>query len=326
MTTLQQRREWYRFFPEGTLEFLIITRVLGLGGLLALGVAGGAYRPWVWAGVTALLWCDYLLVIWWLLQLTLDSRLASPGEGPGQHRVVLCGQAILPSLAMVALLAGLTWGRGLNWPTVLVLLVVWAGLTFIGRAALNRAGLGGGLWGLLLMIPGLHWPAVHRLSGDVAERLVDSQAEPDGVKGSRTLLQAASLVWVITIVPWLVLLALTIANTWPQSGKARFAPLCATAPAVVFAILDLAAIENVQQRFVAWLKRAGRASGLASGPSTAEKPGGMGWNSPWWAQGMSGWSPEPAWPIPATTSSAMTSTLRRSPPSAAASRPSLNRG
>ncbi len=258
MTTLQQRREWYRFFPEGTLEFLIITRVLGLGALLALSVAGGAYRPLVWGGVVALLWLDYLLVLWWLLQVNLDARLASPGEGPQPQPLAAYGLIALPSLAVIALLAALTSRRGLSLPAALGLLAVLAALMFVGSTGLKRARLGAGIWGLLLMVPGLHWPAVHRLSAELADRMVEPDAQPARASGSRTLLRAASVVWLVTLLPWLVLVILTLSDAWPERGRVRFAPLCAMAPAIVFAVLDLAAMENVQQRFVAWVKRAGR--------------------------------------------------------------------
>ena len=59
-----QRRNWFRSFPEGSIEFVVITRVLALLLLAALAIVPGIQRPAVLVALALVLWVDYLLMMW----------------------------------------------------------------------------------------------------------------------------------------------------------------------------------------------------------------------------------------------------------------------
>ena len=107
---LVERRKWFRVFPEGTLEFTIITRVLALLMLMALAVVSGLQRPLVLMALGAILWVDYALLMWWAIEVASDLQLLSGAPDAAAHstrRSRIWLQAVLPSIA--ALVALMPW-------------------------------------------------------------------------------------------------------------------------------------------------------------------------------------------------------------------------
>ncbi|MCL2330842.1 MAG: hypothetical protein FWC56_06030, partial [Phycisphaerae bacterium] len=98
---LIERRKWFRVFPEGTLEFTIVTRVLALVLLISLAVVGSAQRPLALAALAFILWVDYALLMWWMIQVATDLLLVCgklPDDTPS-YRMPLGLRVVLPSVA-----------------------------------------------------------------------------------------------------------------------------------------------------------------------------------------------------------------------------------
>src|SRR5437868_8574771 len=69
---LLERRRWFSFFPEGTLEFLVVTRVLALLLMGTLIIVPSTQRPAVLVALAAVVWADYALLTWWLVHVSAD--------------------------------------------------------------------------------------------------------------------------------------------------------------------------------------------------------------------------------------------------------------
>ena len=230
---LTQRQRWFRFFPEGSIEFLVATRVLALLLLLALLIVGKREMQLLAAVValTGVLWLDYALIAPWPMLL----RYYQPGLLPGE--------------------AFVTVGRGM-------LVVLFIVLAILAQRALQRIRLGRPLWTLLLLIPVVHWFAMHRLIVGLEARIreheqTDSPEARDQAADSGTLAIAlADVTWVLAVLPWghVVIFPLAQGN-WPAEFPQAAAPFCGVPLAAVFAVADLAAMERVQRQFTATLRK-----------------------------------------------------------------------
>ncbi len=271
---LAQRRNWYRFFPGGSIEFVIVTRVLALLLLLALAVVPGTQRPTVLLALAGVLWIDYLLIIWWAIQVTtdLDALFADPPPSADVLRRRRIRAAILGALPATAALVILA-----PWPsfvlpseparaaTIRMVLIPLLGVLFVAllvpaHRALRRIQLAPPRWTLPLLIPIVHWFAMHRLLIHLHARL-RLRSQERGMPttddpGPAPAVILADLTWVLSILPWGILLVVVLLRgEWPSGVLYSAVPSCGTAVAALFAISDLAAMENVQRQFVALIRK-----------------------------------------------------------------------
>jgi len=266
-----ERKKWFRFFPEGSIEFLLITRVLALLLLAALAVISSPQRPAVLVALAFLLWVDYVLMLWWVIQLAtdLDDLFQEVPPNPNvahRRRTRTALLAVLPSVAAVLLLA--PWLDVLNafHPSSLfretlprVMLPVLGSLfiifVFIAQYALRRIRLGPALWTLLLLVPVVHWFAMHRLLSPLQKRIQERYGERDDAsghpeQGPSISLILADVTWLLSILPWGIVIVLALQDcSWSP-----VVPLCGTMLASVFAVADLAAMERLQRQFVGLLQ------------------------------------------------------------------------
>jgi hypothetical protein len=263
---LLERRKWFRVFPEGTLEFTIITRVLALMMLMALAIVGGSQRPFVVTALIVILWVDYALLIWWVVQVACDLRLVS-GELIDPRRQTRAGiTALLPSVAAaVALIpwAGVAKFAGISMGFVPVWLPAVAAILYLllllpAYRALHRASVDSRLWTFLLLIPLVHWFALHRIVARLGFRIqqgLRERGESSQAVGASAALTIADFTWVFSMLPWVVVAGMSLLRGWPAGGMSKFGPVCGTILAAVFAIANLAALEGVQRQMVALLRK-----------------------------------------------------------------------
>jgi hypothetical protein len=265
---IAEQRRWFRFFPEGSIEFTIITRVLALILLLALAVVSGTQRVPVLLALSMVLWADYMLTLWWLIQMASDLNALAAASPPSAAEL---SRERLRIGAMVTLSATAAFLMLAPWPAVaparpplgfvartlpiamyvvypITVVLAWRSLRTL---ALNRPGRT-----FLLLVPIVHWIALHRLMGDLEARLKHGADEKPHDTGSSsgdlsTMLIAADVVWVLGVLPWLVLYVLALAG----GDLSRIGLVCATMLSGLFAVIDLAAMESLQRRFVGALRK-----------------------------------------------------------------------
>jgi hypothetical protein len=148
--------------------------------------------------------------------------------------------------------AGLTVGRVL----AIVLFVV---LVLVAQRAMQRIRLGKPIWTALALIPGLHWFALHRIAAGLEAR-IDQYTQPTPSESaprspSSVAMAAADATWVLCMLPWLVVLVLSVARGWPGGFPGSAFPFCGMLLAVVFGIAELAALERVQRHFTRLIRR-----------------------------------------------------------------------
>lgn len=263
--TVIQKRNWFRYFPEGSIEFNAILRVLAVLLLIALMIVGGTQRPTVLVALAAILWADAVLLIWWFVQTSTDLDMLADPPVPRNPRAVFL-VAMLPSLVAALLLA--------PWPAMFFpmratrSLVQAVGLPLLGFAyivtvllaqrALQRIRLARPCWTLLLHIPLAHWFAGHRIAraidARIRQRAPQSGSTPPGTAPSGGLIFADVLLAIVALC-WIVA-ALSGAHSTPLTrimytaghvGGILFGAL--------FAVVNVAMIERVQQAFVALLRK-----------------------------------------------------------------------
>jgi hypothetical protein len=238
--------------------------------LLALAVVGGSQRPLVLAALTFVLWLDYALIMWWVIQVATDLRSISTGFGgdtPGR-RAGIGLKVILPSVAaMVALIpwtqvlsvVGAAGKANLFKPVPMVAGVAFVVLLIPAYRTLRTIGVGSSLWAGVLLIPIFHWFAMHRVAADL-DRRIDEQLKVRGFeKASRRLgiaLAIADVTWVLSILPWAGVVAFALIRGWSMGGVFKAGPVCGTILAAFFAIADLAAMEGVQRQIVTLIRKA----------------------------------------------------------------------
>lgn len=283
--TLLQRQRWFRSFPEGTLEFLLVTRLASVFLLLALGVMREAQRPMVLVVLAIVLLVDYALMIWWAVQMAVDLNMlcgrpdgssapqtealnsdADTGAdpcGPRQPVALVALLACLPAIILCLTLA--PWPelvlahRTLPAALTRVLLPV-AGVLFLitlvlGYRALRRIRLGPPLWTVLLLVPFVHWFAMHRLLGHMRTRLETYQRGrgETPTEGPILAVPIADVSWFLAVVPWVIVAGLRLAKgLW-----SNYFPPCGAALVALFAVADVAAMEGFQRHFTAVLRRQG---------------------------------------------------------------------
>jgi len=277
---LTQRQRWFRFFPEGSIEFLVATRVLALLLLLALLIVGKREMQLLAAlvALTGVLWLDYVLMVWWAVQIAVDLEDLSlqpraPVEASRRRRVHTGILVCLPSVLAAVILA--------PWPTLLrlyqpgllpgtafvtvgrgILAVLFIVLAVIAQRTLQRIRLGPPLWTLLLLIPVVHWFAMHRIIVGLEDRLREhgqkdsAEARDQASHPPALAIAIADVTWGLFVCPWaIVAIFMLTQGNWPVDFPHAAAPFCGVPLAAVFAVADLAAMERVQRQFVATLRK-----------------------------------------------------------------------
>lgn len=271
--TAVQRRKWFQSFPEGSIEFMLVTRVLALLLLLALAIVQDVQRPVVVLALTMVLWADYVLMMWWAVQMTtdLDDLFADPpppADAARRRRVWAACLGASPSVAAALLLVPWPylllpseWSRAAVVHVAAPLLgIAFVALMFVAQAALQRVRLGPRPWTLLLLVPIAHWFAMHRLLTGLHARVHQRREERGQTvkddSGPGAAVRIADITWVLSILPWgtLVLVSL-LRGGWPTGSGASGASVCGAFIAAVFAVADVAAMEQLQRRFVLLLHK-----------------------------------------------------------------------
>jgi hypothetical protein len=268
---LAERRKWFRVFPEGTLEFTIITRVLALLMLMALAIVGGAQRPFVVAALVGVLWLDYALLMWWVVQVAGDLRAitaAGPGSVDLTPQYTKVGTVVLlPSVA--AAVAMVPWGTmlglfGLDASLARLVSAIAAVLFVVmfvpAHRALLRIHAGSSCWTGLVLVPFIHWFALHRvaaaLSGRIQQQQVQRNAASQSPRTPSVAILLADITWVLTLLPWAVAIGVALTRGWPSNSMFKAVPVCGTVLAAAFAVANLAAMEGVQRQMVALIRKA----------------------------------------------------------------------
>ncbi len=262
---LARRRLWYHYFPEGTIEFLLVTRVLALLILAALAVVHGTQLDMALIALGLLLLADALIIQWWGVQIVTDlsdlksqesSRLAA------RRRLRAWVLAALPALIMVVTL--LPWsGFVIYDPAMRARVNAWIPLIGVPLylAALVPAVLGlraihygATAWCVCWLIPGIQWWALHRLIGDWQARIdqsLGSRRKETEPPSTGTVL-FVDIMWVLAMlaVAGLFLVG-TLRTEGLQGGGPRLLIIAGTGLVALFAIGQVAVMENVQRRFLA---------------------------------------------------------------------------
>jgi hypothetical protein len=271
-TNLQQRRKWFHFFPEGNLEFTVVTRTLMFLLLLIMLVVPERIRFYSIMMFAAVFFADYLLSLWWSIEIATDLNDLQSGqkatvEEKGRRRIAAVILDSLPCLFI--LLMVIPWARlifsdpgsqqavmRIAYPLLAVGLVA---ALILSMWMMRRIQMGPGLWGFLSLLPVLHWFALHRLISRFHQRLPqqnEGEKEADEVSAPGIALALADATWILSMLPWLAALALGIwRGQWPGDLPFAVAPVCGTAMLGLFLIANLAAMEHLQKLFVSVLQK-----------------------------------------------------------------------
>lgn len=291
--TLVERQRWFRFFPDGSIEFLVITRVLMVLLLVALIVflSRQIERSATLIALLGMLWLDHVLVLWWAVQMVGDLALVAEKFGPaagaggaspnpitgswsGQQRTRLTVRACLPGTFAVLSL-GLLVGAPLLSVflrmqlsrSALGIACLGAGAAFIvllpfAQRAVQQIRLGAPRWTFFSLIPLLHMLAVHRLARGIEGqvRRLDQQRPPaDPViqeESSRLPSAIAEVTWFLAVVPWaIVAVVMLTRGEWPRGWAGTLPTCCGLLATTLLVVADTAALEHVHRRYVALIRR-----------------------------------------------------------------------
>ncbi len=266
-SSLEQRRGWFRFFPEGSLEFVVVTRVLIMLLILLSMVVTGNQRSIILVALCGMLWIDHLLTLSWTVQLATDLNglLATPPASPAELAAARRRALVLMALPISFVLAAIA-----PWPELLLpdgasrhsisrFLPVVLGIAFVASMvpAFRQAralALGPAAWTGALLVPLLHWVGIHRLLCHLDRRISSSfrSQPPQEDSGPATLAAAADLLWGVSILPWLLLavLAMGQGSGASEAPASRVFSICGTLLFGLYSVVDLGAAEKVQKRFV----------------------------------------------------------------------------
>lgn len=266
--TLTQRRQWYQCFPEGTIEFNLVTRVVALGIMGALAVLPESQHVLIKNGLIGILWFDALLIIWWAVQIgtdletSMDPARISPHEA---HRrsLVFAFLAMLPTLPALLLLA--PWAQLVirneasraSWMGILVpvLSLCFVVSLLLATWILKRLRIAAAGWTLLWLVPVFHLLALHRViktfQSRIQNRRTDMGLQPDERHAMSGSLIAADIVWLLSVIPWGVL----VVRSWGDSAFVIGLPgkmliVVGTVMFAVFSAVQLSLMERLQRQFL----------------------------------------------------------------------------
>ena len=270
---LTQRRQWFQCFPEGTIEFNLVTRIGAIGMMGAFAVLPENQHILIANGLVGALWIDFLLMIGWTVQLgsDLETIIHRPEEPARQahRRSLFCFLwAALPTIPAMLILA--------PWPEVIIrneasrvslmrILDPVLGVCFmvslaLAMRAVKRLQLAAGGWIFLWFFPVLHLLALHRIIKATQTRIqrhrLDTGLGPDERHLMGGSLIAADLLWLSSLVPWLILTL----KSWQDSAfiVRPMGTILIIAGTVMFAILSavqLSLMERLQQQFLGLIHR-----------------------------------------------------------------------
>lgn len=265
--SLEQRRSWFRFFPEGSLEFVVVTRILVILLMLMLMIVKGTQAPFILLVLFGTLWIDHMLTLSWTVQLATDlsafteETLPNTGQTP-----VGVGKALL----IVSLPITLAFAAIAPWPEILLPagaarqaaggilkpllgLASVAGLFPAFRQA-RRLQLGSAVWMVAYLLPLIHWVGIHRLLSPLDKKILERfRSRPaSDESGPGAVAAAADVLWIISVLPWLVaaILALSRGSLASSGTAGQLTYVCGAMLFGVYSIVDLAAMEKVQRRFL----------------------------------------------------------------------------
>lgn len=263
----EDRRNWFRFFPDGSLEFVVVTRVLALLLMLMLCIVKGTHRTSVFVALCGMLWIDYMLTLFWLIQLATD--LGGPSDGP-MPRIVGASTGRVRSLLITGLPATFAFAALAPWPAVILspgplrlaaarfagpvlALAFIASLIPAARKA-RTLDLGPATWVYVMLMPLVHWLGVHRLLRHLDERLsrLSDRSSKSEDSGPTVLAAMADVLWIASILPWLMTLLVAALQGGDTAAAAthRLLPACGALTFGLFSTFDLAAMDRVQKRFL----------------------------------------------------------------------------
>lgn len=267
-SSLAQRQTWLRYFPEGNIEFLLVTRILMVLILLALAAFAASQRAIVLLGLCMVFWVDYALVLWWLVQVSGDTLDLAEGREVSiydsrRDRRRAGVLVVLPAAAAVLLAApwpAMAIDRAATREAVVRIALPALGFAYVAMLplalrVLSRKQVGGLVWRLLLLVPVLHWFALHRvlrtLDGRIRSLRQRSGSNGEEPESSLVAIPLADVTWFLAVVPWSYVLVRSMLD---QQWSRLLAP-CGAALVAVFAIADVAALEGVQRQFHHLLRR-----------------------------------------------------------------------
>lgn len=270
-SSVQERRQWFFYFPEGSIEFFLVTRILLILLLLVFIVAAQQHYAYVLLALAGMVWIDYALALWWAVQMATDLQgIRQPTSADQAYRRRLRGIVIglLPSIALFLLISpwpNLVSGVASERITIWRITLPTLGLTTfvliaIAQKALRDWGIDSVVRRCLLLIPLLHWFALHHWIIRFDRELNRLAEEKNEVKLTHSdpgaAVSLARAMWFLGVLPWLVLVPARVFNMpWLSISIFKGAAICSLLFTCVFAVADTAAMENVQRKFVALLRR-----------------------------------------------------------------------
>jgi len=270
---LTRRRQWLQCFPEGTIEFNLVTRILVVGMLGSLAVLPESQHRLVLTGLVGVLWIDYLLILWWVVQLGTDLEMIidRPGQSAPQSRrrdLVYAFWASLPTLPALLILA--PWSEliireeasritlmRILFPALAVCFIV---TLLVAMCVLNRLRLAAMGWILLWLIPVFHLLALHRIIKAIQARIRNHRLDT-GLGTDERYVMGGSLItgdiiWLLSLVPWLVLVMKATqdsAFTISTGGKALI--ILGTVLVAVLSAFELSLMERLQRQHLGLINR-----------------------------------------------------------------------
>ncbi len=258
---LDRRRQWFRSFPEGPLEFVAAVRVIWVLGLFALPMIGGTLHGYAMVGLALLLLADSVLVVWWLSELAVDREallFARPADLRRNPWAATAAAALGQAMLLAFLLSfsrqripvvGAIDGMG-RW-VVLAVAAVAAALTM---RQCRTAGLQGRPSSVLLIVPLVNWWVTRRLAYDLTRsystEIVRHGRHPAGP--SRAAGVFADALWIMTLL--MVAVALGSGSTWSSPTAMG---VCSSLVLAAASVADVAAMESAQAAVLQFLRTSG---------------------------------------------------------------------
>ena len=265
---LAQRKSWFRFFPDGTIEFTVITRVLAIMFLTGLAMVSIAQRPVTLTLLWAVIWVDYALMLWWTIEINDDLEDLSQSapvsnELTRRRRFQEAVLLAIPSIVVMILLV--PWPQmviakqidrdRLYYVLVPVVILAFSGSAYLARYATRQLGLSSWLWRVVLLIPGLHWFAMHRLVSQLEQKVGSRLHEKSGTPHTAPSIAGAvaDVTLIISLCSWLGWVRWI--QYHPTGAVRMMLQIVGLGSGALFAIIDLAVMEHLQRRFVTLIRK-----------------------------------------------------------------------
>lgn len=256
-----ERRQWFRSFPDGTLEFIAAVRVLAIVAMFVLPIGGAALRGYCSAILGAMLLADAAMSAFWLAQLASDRRILLEGRTQRGNEAIVA--AVLTLLCHAALLLAAAMLLRLPIPMLRLrpeamkvagwaLLAAYALLGMATWYVVSRTtGTRKRAWSLLVAVPLLAWPATRRIAYETGEIFAAwtaaNAASP--AKLPRGGFVAADILMCLFLLA--VLATARHPSTWAHMG---FGPAAAALLFGLAAIADMAALEHAHHAYLKYIR------------------------------------------------------------------------